>query len=188
MPGQQQSWWCACMELWCKAKPNQHHQLLTELRGARENTLHPLCFVIMERQGGRTWLLSCTFYPRPSHLTVKNGWAARLLCLSTAVAQHCSAFISFCRTVRGPLDHGDAQRVQQQQLGRPHRHLHHLRGICSADGSHLACHGGPLRLSARLASALVGGAAFWRFSRSCLWEGSGCGNWWSHQRVLDVLH
>lgn len=85
-----------------------------------------------------------------------------MLCLSTAVAQHCFPFISTCRTVRGPLDHGDAQWVQKQQLGRPHRHLHHLCGICSADASHPACHGGALSLSARLASALVGGVVFGR--------------------------
>jgi len=91
-----------------------------------------------------------------------------VLCLSTAAAQHYFPFISFCRTVRGPLDHGDAQWVQQQQLGRPHHHLHHLRGIRSADSSHPAHHGGALSLSACLASALVGGVVFWSFSQSSL--------------------
>lgn len=166
-----------------------------------ENNLHPLSFPTYHGEAGwpymitvmyilltYTRLLTCTFYLRPTHLTGKNELPDCTLCLSTAVAQNCFPFISFCRTVRGPLDHGDAQRVQQQWLGRPHHHLHHLRGICSADGSHPACHGGALSLSARLASALVGGVVFWSFSWSSLWEASGCGDRWPQKLALDMLH
>lgn len=96
-----------------------------------------------------------------------------------SVRSCCSALFSLyflCRTVRGALEHGDAQRVKQQQLGRPHHHLHHIRGLCGADGSHPACHGGALSLSACLASALVGGVSLGAFPKEVFGEGSGCGN------------
>lgn len=102
--------------------------------------------------------------------------------LSIASAQHCFPFISFCRAVRGPLDHGDAQWAQQWQLGRPHRHLHHLHSICSADSGHPAGHGGALGLPTRPASALVCGEILWSFSQISLWEGTVLGTVLGMQR------
>lgn len=96
-----------------------------------------------------------------------------MLHLSIADAQHCFPFISLCRAVRGPLDHGDAQRAQQQWLGRYRCHLHHLRSVCSADSGHPAGHGGAFGLPTCLASALVRAMVLWSSSQISLWEGTG---------------
>lgn len=106
-----------------------------------------------------------------------------ILCLPTAAAQHYFPFPSFCRAVRGPLDHGDAQRAQQQRPGRSHRHLHHLCSICSADSGHPAGHGGALSLPTCPASALVCRVVLWSFSQISL----GGNRLWEHvDTVLDT--
>lgn len=67
------------MDLWCRAEPKQHHQLLTQWRAAMENNLHLLSFP--SNHGGAVWpcMIIAHFTPGLTHhLTGKNGWAARL--------------------------------------------------------------------------------------------------------------
>lgn len=147
----------------CDTKPRQTSTFCfqhSEEEQQKITCMHFPSLLIMGKQRGDMWLLSTvlTFYFKPAHLSGKNGWAARLF-LCTAVAQNLFPVISSCRTVRGSLDHGDGKWTQKQQLDRPHHHLHHLRGVCSADSGHPAGHGGFVGLPACLAPALVGGVA-----------------------------